>query len=157
MTHYSRDHMQRQISLTLVASLLAGGGCYDYAAVRPEATAPGQIMRVDLSPVGTSRLASLVGPYAARMEGVVQAADDSTLTLSVREVVRQNGVPETWSGERVRLASGDMNVAERRAFSRARTAAVSVLALGAATIAAVASHGSSGTILVGPVSPPTGK
>lgn len=91
------------------------------------------------------------------MEGDVQAADDSTVTLAVTEVVRQNGVPERWLSEHVRIAGRDVNVAKPRTFSRARTGAVSGLALGAATIAATASHGNSGAIVVGPASPPVTK
>lgn len=149
--------MKHQISLALTASLFAATGCYSYAIVPPRTTAAGQTVRVDLSALGRSRLASLVGPYAARVEGIVQAADDSTVTLGVNEVVRENGVPEKWSGERVRIADGDMNAAELRTFSATRTTAASVLALGVATIAAVASRGGNGSIVTGPATPPAGQ
>jgi hypothetical protein len=147
--------MTRQIPIALACTLLAG--CYNYAAIQPAAAAPGQVLRVDLSSAGTARLATLVGPYAARAEGIVRAADDSGLTLSVSEIVRKSGVPERWSAEAVRFAPEDLEVAERKTLSRTRTVAVAVLALGTATIAAMVTHSGNATSTGTPGSPPTGR
>jgi hypothetical protein len=147
--------MIKYARLFLAALLLTG--CYDVNMVRPDTTIVGQVLRVELTPDGTSRLAPLVGREAARLDGVLLQANDSALTLAVRSLVRRDGTDERWSGEQVRIPAIDVRIAKRESLSRVRTLAVAALGLGAVALAALAVQGGNSSTTTGTGTPPAGR
>jgi hypothetical protein len=147
MVHYAR----------LLPAAFVLTGCYDVNMVRPDATLAGQVLQVELSPEGTSRLAPIVGREAARLDGVLLKANDSALTLAVRNLVRRDGTDERWSGEQVRIPAIDVRIAKRESLSRVRTLAVAALGLGAVALAALAVQGGNSSTTTGTGTPPAGR
>jgi hypothetical protein len=147
MVHYAR----------LLPAAFVLTGCYDVNMVRPDATLAGQVLQVELSPEGTSRLAPIVGREAARLDGVLLKANDTALTLAVRSLVRRDGTDERWSGEQVRIPAIDVRIAKRESLSRVRTLAVAALGLGAVALAALAVQGGNSSTTTGTGTPPAGR
>jgi hypothetical protein len=151
-----QESMKPTTSLALTG-LALGAACYTYPLATPGPLAAGSTVRVTLTDPGTASVASLVGPYAERIEGVVAASDDNSLTLGVRELVRRSGIEETWKGERVRLHVGDIGRIELRTFSRSSTALLAAGLVGGGLLAA-RGFTSGGSVATPPVTPPpTGK
>lgn len=121
--------------LALVA--LLGAGCYSYVPADPAAGAlpAGAEVRVELTPLGASRLAALVGPRAVRIDGRLRSmGGDGTITMVPRTILAMDGAESEWSGDAPLLLTADAiaSLAERR-LSRSRT----IIAAGTATAAAV--------------------
>lgn len=122
----------------LVWALLFGAGCYSYVPADPAAGAlpAGAEVRVELTPLGASRLAALVGPRAVRIDGRLHSVGgDGTITIVPRTILAMDGAQSEWSGDAPLLLTADAvaSFGERR-LSRRRT----IIAAGTATAAAVA-------------------
>ena len=106
------------VALVLFANLLA---CTEYVPVRGsvEATANPQI-RVTLTDQGTMDVAGRIGQRARKLEGVLEAMTDTSLTLSVRKVSREGGIEDSYAGERLTLAARDFDAVERGRTSVSR-------------------------------------
>ena len=114
----------------LLASVTALGGCYTYVPV-VSAPAPGASLVLDLNDRGRVALGDSIGPSAATVTGVVQAASDSQYVLRVSSVHYLNGQSNQWSGEPLALRADLVGRARQKNYSRSRTWA---LGLGAAAL-----------------------
>jgi hypothetical protein len=111
------------------AMLLAGAspvaGCY---TTRPVLTAPapGTTVMLDLNDRARVQLGDRIGPSAARIEGIVQAQNDTAYMLRISSVQYLNGQSNKWSGEPFTVPASLVSSARIREFSRSRTTAIGV-------------------------------
>lgn len=99
------------VTLALLANLVA---CAEYVPVRGsiDVMATPQV-RVTLTDQGATDVASRIGQRARRLEGVLLAMTDSSLTLSVRKVSREGGIEDSYAGEQLTLATPDFDAVEQ--------------------------------------------
>jgi hypothetical protein len=83
-------------------------------------------MRValDLNDRGRVALSDSIGPSADRIEGEVQAAEDSAVVLRVTSVRYTNGQRHRWTNEPLTVRADLVRDLRARHLSRARTALV---------------------------------
>jgi len=115
----------------LLASLLSlplVTGCYVASPITAIPTA-GLTVEAELSQSGTERLTAVVGPNAARLDGLVLGATSDSLTLSVREVRLRDGQVLFLQGTTVRLDRAQFTVLRVRTLDRRRTAIATGLGL----------------------------
>lgn len=116
----------------------------------------GADLRVELTPIGASRLAALVGPRAVRIDGRL-VSSDSTGTVAVvpRSILSMDGMQSAWSGDAPLLLPPDAVASvTRRQFSRRRTIVTATSAAVAAVTIGVAAARRGGDKGGGPGSPP---
>lgn len=123
----------RQTGGMILLALLASG-CHRYAALAPADLSPGRQVRAELGDDGSADLARWIGPRGVAVGGRIESVSDSALTISVTEVVRRNGVAESWRGEQVSVPRSQLATVRERRFDRTRT-----LLLGAGVVAALVS------------------
>ena len=118
----------RHFLLYTLCSLPLLGGCY---VARPVTAIPpaGLTVEAELSVAGTQALTAVIGPNAARLDGVVLAATADSLTLSVREVRLRDGQALFLQGATVPLARGHLSALRGRTLDRRRTAIAAGLGL----------------------------
>jgi hypothetical protein len=121
--------------LPLLASFLSlplVTGCH---ITRPITAIPptGVTVKAELSALGTERLTAVVGPNAARLDGLVLGATSDSLTLSVREVRLRDGQVLFLQGTTVRLDRAQLTALWGRTFDRRRT----VIATGLGLVGAI--------------------
>lgn len=126
----------------VLASLLCG--CYTYAPAGPAGAGvpAGAELRIELTPLGASRLAALVGPRAVRVEGRFQSLEsDGAVVITPRLVHSMDGARAAWSGDAsLRLPPDAVASYAVRRFSRRRTlvlagaAATTAIGIGAAAV-----------------------
>jgi hypothetical protein len=109
----------------LLAGLSSLAGCY---TTRPVASAPvaGTTVLLDLNDRARVQLGDRIGPSAARIEGVVQAPNDTAYMLRISSVTYLNGQSNKWSGEPFTVPASLVSSARIREFSRSRTTAIGV-------------------------------
>ncbi|MBM3899303.1 MAG: hypothetical protein FJ362_03980 [Gemmatimonadetes bacterium] len=117
--------------LPLLASFLAlplVTGCH---VSRPITGVPpaGVTVEAELSPEGTQRLTAIVGPNAARLDGLILAATGDSLTLSMREVRLKDGRVLFLQGTTVALDRAQLTALRGRTLDRRRTAIATGLGL----------------------------
>jgi hypothetical protein len=125
---------KRIVAIVLFAALPNLVGCTEYvpvsgtvdAAAKPE-------IRVVLTDQGKQSVASRLGPRVSRLEGVLDAMTDSSLTLTVRKVSREEGVEDTYAPEQIPLSRADVQSVEKSRTSVSR----SVLTAGAIFVSAL--------------------
>jgi len=109
-------------------------GCYRYvprSATAEDLRVSGEY-RAELSDSGVVAVAPQVGPGVYRLEGRLAAASPSALTFAVTSTTsRRLNTDQLWSGERVVVERPLISTLLERRLSRGRTAAFSVLAVGA--------------------------
>ena len=141
-------------SLLAILAMSLAAGCYEYDTVAASQPSVGTQLRISLSDDGTVGLRPLLGPSAEQLEGRVQQSDDSSITLGVTELVRRNGVPESWNGESVRIVRSQIARQEQRRFSPVHTAILAGILVGGTAVAAVATRSGDGTVAVPVQGPP---
>jgi len=111
------------------ALLLAGisplAGCYTTRPVM-SAPAPGTTVLLDLNDRARVQLGDRIGPSAARIEGIVQAQDDTAYILRISSVTYLNGQSNKWSGEPFTVPASLVSSAHIQEFSRSRTTALGI-------------------------------
>jgi hypothetical protein len=85
----------------------------------------GATVVLDLNDRGRVALGERIGPSAARVEGDVTSATDTSYSLRVKSVVYMNGQSNIWSGEALTVSSSLISQATQRTFSRSRTTLLS--------------------------------
>lgn len=157
MTRAVRSVLARVVPLGLAPVVLAGCYTYVYAPATP---APGQYVSVDLNDRGRVALEQNVGPSIARVEGPLEQADDSVLTLRVSRTIGLRGESNRWNGELVTMRREHAGLLRERRLSTGRTVALAgSLAVGLVAFAATQGlmGGSSGGIVTPPPPPPGGQ
>lgn len=108
-----------------LAGLSTVGGCYTTQPLMSAPT-PGTTVVLSLTDRARVQLGDQIGPSASRVEGVVQAQNDTAFVLHVSSVQYLNGQSNKWSGEPLTVPTSLVGQARVRQFSRARTTAVGV-------------------------------
>lgn len=122
--------------LPLALALLFSGGCYRYSYVERASLAPGEAVRLRIDAQEAARLGELLGRDDRVYDGRVVEAPDSSLTLSVRSFVVQQGGATQMGFQRVVIPRSSVVETQRRTLDRGRT--ITLVALTAvATTAAV--------------------
>jgi len=75
--------------------------CYSTVAAPLSGPAPSGDVQVTLSPEGSARLVSALGPRAASLDGRVVSRTDSSLLVVVTGVARTTGTREDWPSDQV--------------------------------------------------------
>lgn len=118
--------------------VVAAAGCYRLTPIDGASPAAGMEVRVSLTDEGSVRLAPLIGPRIAAVEGSVIAGTDTAIVLAVRSVVGQGGRTMNWSQERLAIPRSAVSSIRTRKLDRKRTwfaaglTVVGALALGEA-------------------------
>lgn len=134
-----RSFRRRFASGVLLALVAPCGACYSYVNDSPGASlAPDTDVRVDIDPLRADRIATALGPRVQTLDGHTVAADDTTLSVSVRTITRQLGNEERWNGDIVRIPREAIARVARRRFDAIKT---TLIAGGIAGAAIVAAHG----------------
>ena len=121
----SRARAQRAARAAALALVAASsvGGCYTSVPVAAP-PAPGTTLVLELNDRGRLALGDSIGPAAARIQGVVAAASDSSYALRVASVQYLNGQANRWSGEPLTVRADLLSGVRERRYSRPRTWAV---------------------------------
>jgi hypothetical protein len=98
-------------------------GCYRYT-YPPATPAPSRYIALDLNDRGRVALEHHVGPSIARVEGTLDGATDSVLTLRVVRTISLRGQSSRWNGESVTIRREHVGVLRERHFSPGRTVAL---------------------------------
>jgi hypothetical protein len=144
-------------NLLVLAAFPLLGACYEYSPFTPTSDTLGKPIRAELTDGGTAHAVAFVGPGADYIDGNLASLTDSTVTISVTDLGRQNGSEESWKGEPVTLAKADVSSMSLRKSSASRSAALTALVVGGAALVARAVKGSEGTIKTVPGGTPGGR
>ena len=105
------------LALAFATSL---NGCYRLTPV--EGTPPqGLEVRLSLSDEGSVRMASLIGPRIAAIDGRVLESPDTAIVLAVQSVVAQGGRTMSWSQERLSVPRSAVASVRTRTLDRKRS------------------------------------
>lgn len=120
--------------LLAVLAILPATGCFEYRATPIAPVPTGQEIRLALTDVGRVAIAPLAGEGIDRIDGIVDVSAPDSIAVRVKSV-RRRDVPETWTRERLAVASRDVASVSVKHFSPLRTAlVVGGLALAGSTI-----------------------
>lgn len=141
-------HPRARATATACVLLLAAAvlpGCYRYAAL-PSSVAPasGADVRLHLTPEGSSRVASTLGPQTTVVVGRAEgrtadggsAGAGDAVSVLVSSTTKAYGGTVRWVGERVTIPVGAIARSEHRVLDRRRT----LLAGGGVALAAAAGY-----------------
>ena len=139
-------------------SLAGNLACYAYTPAMTSA-APGERVRVQLTPAGVSDLTRYLGPRVAVAEGTLSSIRaDGTVIVGVDWVQMMDGNRQAWNGEEaIAFPALDVAAIERRVLDSRRTAigaAVLVAAVVALAVAALGTGSAGGGTGVGSGGPP---
>ena len=116
--------------------ILAVSACTTYTPLRVADMSPGYNVRVSLTDQGAVDLAPKIGARARQLEGTLTQASDSTISISVRRVVREGGGDDTYNDIPISLPSQDVDRVERSTTSFSRSMLTAGAIVGTALLAA---------------------
>jgi hypothetical protein len=117
----------------LFAHLVATTGCYTLTPVVNTGVPAGTRVALRITDAGRVALGGSMGPEIDTVEGRLVQHSDSAYLLSVSGVRFLRGGEQRWNGERISVRNEHVSGVSEQRLSKVRT-----VALGAATIAAVA-------------------
>lgn len=117
------------------ASLLVSTACQVYTPVQLSPRLADKDVRVTLTQIGATDLASTLGSPAESVEGHLVSASDSALVIQMKSLTRLNGVEDSWNGESVRIPGNDVSRVETSRLSTARSGILAALVIGATYLA----------------------
>lgn len=130
--------MRRSPQLSLAVAALTLSGCYRYVPGTAADQAPGAEVRVELTPDGAQRLATVIGADIVSLTGRVLEVNDREVAMSVGRSLRRAGSEQSWTGERVTIPRDAIARTDRRTLDRKRTTLASLAAvLGAGLIGVI--------------------
>jgi hypothetical protein len=88
-------------SLSIAASLLAAGACYNEVPLGMAVPAPESRVIAKVTDVGAQRLEGSIGPGATEIEGIVESATDSAWRIRLLRVDQVGGMSTAWNRELV--------------------------------------------------------
>lgn len=128
--------MRRSATAALTAaSLLVSTACQVYTPVQLSPSLAGKDVRVTLTQMGATDLASTLGSPAESVEGRLVSASDSALVVQMKSLLRMNGVEDSWNGESVRIPGNDVSRIETSRISTSRSGILAAAIIGAAYFA----------------------
>ena len=101
--------------------VLAATSCYRLTPVEGGAPARGLEVRLSLSDEGSVRMAPLIGPRIAAIDGRVLEMVDTAYVLGVTAVVTQAGRSMAWSNERLTVPRSAVSSVRTRTLDRKKT------------------------------------
>ncbi|MBI1809150.1 MAG: hypothetical protein HYR75_04570 [Gemmatimonadetes bacterium] len=135
----------RRLTLALGAmALLLNIGCYSFQRPATGAVPAGTIVRMKLTPEGTTALARYLGPRVGGVEGTIDSVRaDGALVVAVETVEIVGGQWQPWTGEGEVTFPRDMVAGlEQRVLDRQRSWITAIIISAAAVaIASLAMHG----------------
>lgn len=130
-------------------------GCYTNVPLSTTPQ-PGARVHVELTDRGTVDLAQYLGRGVAGVDGRLVQDGDSTLSVSVSQVVLQSGEEQIWKGEKVAIPRDAIASVKGRRLSFWRTGLIGGIVVAAAFIVGSQAGSSSGGGKRG-TPPPTGQ
>jgi hypothetical protein len=121
--------MRRLPTPWIVPLLVIVTGCYRLTPVDGGAPTQGLEVRLSLSDEGSVRMAPLIGPRIAAIDGRVLEAGDTSYVLAVSAVVGQGGRSMAWSNERLTVPRTAVPSVQTRTLDRKRTWIAAALGL----------------------------
>lgn len=101
--------------------VMAFASCYRFTPIESGSPERGLEVRLALSDEGSVRMAPLVGPRIAAIDGRVLEPGDTAIVLGVQAVVSQGGRSMAWNQERLTVPRGAVSSINTRTFDRKRT------------------------------------
>jgi hypothetical protein len=101
--------------------LVSLAGCYRLSPVDSTTSLSGVDVSLALTDEGSVRMAPLIGPRIAAVEGRVITPADTAIELAVRAVVAQGGRTMNWSQERLAVPRSAVASVRTRTLDRKRT------------------------------------
>jgi hypothetical protein len=142
-----RSVLARRVTAGALAGTMAmTGGCASYRPVdRDAARAAGEV-RVDLTERGTLEMGPQIGAAIVSLDGTITAVTDSTVRMSLKQVVNRSGAVQQWVGEAVTIPLSYVNVYRKRTPSTVRSIALGAgLSAAAVAVALGFTPGNSGS------------
>lgn len=130
-----RAHLAGVRHFRWIVALVVGAACYRNVPAVATPFAPGERVRLYLTPDAESRLAARLGPETIAVEGRVDSTSPAGVLVVVARTTKRTGGTVTWMGERVALASADIAHGERRVLDHKRTLVAALTAGIAAGVA----------------------
>lgn len=113
----------------------AGIGCYRFTPIKGGAPM-GTDVRMELTDAGAVRLAPLIGPRIAAIDGRTVAESDSALEVAVQAVVDRGGRSMPWSLERLAVPYQAIAALKQRTLDTGRSWLVAGLTVAGALLVA---------------------
>lgn len=114
------------------AFILLCSACYRYSPIQGVATDAGQAVRVHLTDKGSVDLAPLIGPTILTLDGTIDVARDTIVSLSVTNAIARNGIETPWRGEKVDIPRSAINSVRLRSLDKRRSWLAAASGVGAA-------------------------
>jgi hypothetical protein len=130
----------RATSLALLG-VFALQGCYSVKAVEAGGPRPGSRVLASLTADGSQQLASQLGPRVVAVEGVLDEATPSVLSLRLVRTEGANQVSTFWNQEEVTIPRPVIAQLRERRLDRTRSYLMAGLVVGAAALAAALTSG----------------
>jgi hypothetical protein len=140
---WSPGRLRWLAALGVLALLAPATGCYNYAAVEPEALVPEQDVRVRLTPLGVLHVRQFVFIEDDALTGRVARSDAEGLHLDVASGMRRDGMHMRGMQQRIVVPRGEIAFVEERDLDRTRTA-ITAAAVGAGLAFVIARTGLGG-------------
>ncbi|HYH78750.1 MAG TPA: hypothetical protein VEX86_03115 [Longimicrobium sp.] len=130
----------RATSLALLGVFVLQG-CYSVTTVEPGALQPGSRVVASLTAEGSQQLAAQVGPRVVAVEGVLDQATPSQLSLRLVRTEGTNQVSTFWNQEEVIVPRPVIAQLSERRLNRPRSFLVAGMIVGGALLAATLAGG----------------
>lgn len=117
----SRAH-RRRVSGALFLAVLATSGCYHYVAIDPDAIAPDETVRVNVTPAAAQRFSGDLGVYTTEVDGKLASLGADSLTVAVPIERKYRGIAIDSTAQTLTLAKSELVDVRRSELSRGRTA-----------------------------------
>jgi hypothetical protein len=114
----------------LVAFTVLSAGCYSLQPALGPAPKNGDQVAFEITDLGRVYLGGAIGPEIGQIEGRLLDAENGDYVLGVTAVRSLRGGVQVWSGERVRIEKQYVSRMYERKFSKGRTLAMGVVAVG---------------------------
>jgi hypothetical protein len=129
----------------VIGLVLVLGGCYSHRPAVLETLAPGERVRVTVTPAWGEEIAQLLGTSGRTLEGELTQIANGAFFLSVPSGFRQEGFSFETLHQTIRLERADVVMIEQKQLDRTRTAIVmGALAAGVTAVLIDAYSGKTG-------------
>jgi len=136
----NRRAAPRAVSMLLLGTF-ALQGCYSVRALEPGGPRPGARVVASLTPEGSQQLASQVGPRVTAIEGVLDEATPTELSLRLVRTEGSSAVSTFWNQEEVTIPRPAIALLRERRLDRPKSYGVAALIVGGALLAATLASG----------------
>jgi hypothetical protein len=111
-------------------------GCYTLQPTGGPVPQAGKIIGLDINDAGRVALGGAMGPSIGQIEGRLVQKDSSEYVVAVTAVHLLRGGDQVWRGEAVHIKTEFVSSVYERRFSKARSAALAAIGIGAVAIIA---------------------